>query len=160
MHLGKKTMERLSPPSKVHGVELSCCWRCWPWLLIKMVDVGRFFHCVVTMLLFVVNKYLGKNTLGLCNCLALLKLSSAVISAHLGILSATVFPVLFAVHSFSRVQLFSIPRTAARQASLPFTISLNLLRLISIESVMSSNHLILSSLSLPAFNLSQNQDLV
>ena len=132
--------------------DLGCLLRWWM--------SGRFFHHVVRMLLFVVNKYLGKNTLGLCNCLALLKVSSAVISAHLGILSATVFPVLLAVHSFSRVQLFSIPRTAARQASLPFTISLNLLRLISIESVMSSNRLILSSLSLPAFNLSQNQDLV
>ena len=35
------------------------------------------------------------------------------------------------------------PRTAAHQASLSFTISLGLLILMSIESVMSSNHLIL-----------------
>ena len=34
------------------------------------------------------------------------------------------------------------PWTAARQASLSFTISLSLLRLMSIESVMPSNHLI------------------
>ena len=33
--------------------------------------------------------------------------------------------------------------TAARQASLPFTISLSLLKLMSLESVMPSNHLIL-----------------
>ena len=84
------------------------------------------------MLLFVVNKYLAKNTLGLCNYLVLLKASSAVISAHLGILSATVFTALL-VQSLSRVQLFSIPRTAACQASLSFTISLNLVKLTSIE---------------------------
>ena len=94
---------------------------------------GRFFHHVVMMLLFVVNKYLAKNTLGLCNYLVLLKASSAVISAHLGILSATVFTALLVVQSLSRVQLFSIPRTAARQASLSFTISLNLVKLTSIE---------------------------
>ena len=35
------------------------------------------------------------------------------------------------------------PRTAARQASLSITISQSLLKLMSIESVMSSNHLVL-----------------
>ena len=39
--------------------------------------------------------------------------------------------------------LFVIPWTAACLASLSFTISLNLLKLMSIESVMPSNHLIL-----------------
>ena len=43
----------------------------------------------------------------------------------------------------SHVQLFAIPWTAAHQASLSFTISWNLLKLMSIESVMLSNHLIL-----------------
>ena len=47
------------------------------------------------------------------------------------------------VQSLSRVQLFVTPWTAARQASLFFTISRSLLRLMSIESVMPSNHLIL-----------------
>ena len=41
------------------------------------------------------------------------------------------------------VQLFATPWTAARQASLSFTISRSLLKLTSIESVMPSNHLIL-----------------
>ena len=40
------------------------------------------------------------------------------------------------------VQLFAIPWTAAYQASLLFTISRSLLKLMSIESVMPSNHLI------------------
>ena len=39
--------------------------------------------------------------------------------------------------------LFATPWTAARQASLSFTISLSLLKLMSTESVMPSNHLIL-----------------
>ena len=48
------------------------------------------------------------------------------------------------VQSLSRVWLFVTPWTAARQASLSITNSQSLLRLVSIESVMPSNHLILS----------------
>ena len=44
---------------------------------------------------------------------------------------------------FSRVWFFEPPWTAACQASLSFTISQSLLKLMSIESVMPSNHLIL-----------------
>ena len=47
------------------------------------------------------------------------------------------------VQSLSHVQLFATPWTAARQASLSITNSRNLLKLMSIESVMPSNHLIL-----------------
>ena len=43
----------------------------------------------------------------------------------------------------SRVQLFVTPWTAAHQASLSITNSWNLLKLMSIESVIPSNHLIL-----------------
>ena len=46
--------------------------------------------------------------------------------------------------SLSRVWLFAIPWTAARQASLSITDSWSLLKLMSTESVMPSNHLILS----------------
>ena len=46
------------------------------------------------------------------------------------------------VQSLSHVQLFAIPWTAARQASLSITNSWSLLKLLSIESVMPSNHLI------------------
>ena len=55
------------------------------------------------------------------------------------------FPkVLFSsVQSLSCVWLFVIPWTAAHQASLSITNSQNLLKLMSIESVMSSSHLIL-----------------
>ena len=51
--------------------------------------------------------------------------------------------VLSSVQSLSRVRLFATPWTAARQASLSITNSWSLLKLMSIESVMPSNHLIL-----------------
>ena len=44
--------------------------------------------------------------------------------------------------SLSPVQLFVTPWTVARHASLSFTISWSLLKLISIESVMTSNHFV------------------
>ena len=47
------------------------------------------------------------------------------------------------VESLSRVRLFATPWTAARQASLSTTNSQSLLKLVSIESVMPSNPLIL-----------------
>ena len=47
------------------------------------------------------------------------------------------------VQSFSQVRLFGTPCTAARQASLSITNSQSLLKLMSIESVMPSHHLIL-----------------
>ena len=47
------------------------------------------------------------------------------------------------VQSLSRVQLFVTPWTAARQAFLSITISQSLLKLMPIESLMPSNHLIL-----------------
>ena len=47
------------------------------------------------------------------------------------------------VQSLSLVRLFVTPWTAACQASLSFTVSLSLLKLMSIESAMTSNHLIL-----------------
>ena len=47
------------------------------------------------------------------------------------------------VQLLSHVQLFAIPWAAACQASLSITDSWSLLKLMSIESVMTSNHLIL-----------------
>ena len=59
--------------------------------------------------------------------------------------SAILFPTTLdvVVQSLSHAQLFVTPWTAAHQASLSFTISHSLLKLMSIESVMPSNHLIL-----------------
>ena len=57
--------------------------------------------------------------------------------------SVLVDTAVAAVQELSRVRLFATPWTAARQASLSFTISQSLLKLMSIESVMPSNQLIL-----------------
>ena len=51
--------------------------------------------------------------------------------------------VFSSVQSLSRVQLFATPWIIAHQASLSVTNSWSLLKLMSIESVMLSNHLIL-----------------
>ena len=53
------------------------------------------------------------------------------------------FMIVVVVQLPSCVQLFATPMTAALQASLSFTISWSLLRFMSIELVMLSNHLIL-----------------
>ena len=60
--------------------------------------------------------------------------------------------IVVVVQSLSRVQLFATAWTAARQASLSFTISQTLLKLLSIKSVMPFSHLILccSLLLLPS----------
>ena len=51
--------------------------------------------------------------------------------------------VVVVVQLLNRVQLFATPWTAARQAPLSSTISQSLLKLMSIESVMPSNHFVL-----------------
>ena len=65
--------------------------------------------------------------------------------------------VAVVVQLLSCVQLCATPQPAALEVSLTFTIAWSLLKLMSIESVMPSTHLILSSPSLPAFILSQHQ---
>ena len=64
-----------------------------------------------------------------------------VLSGSSFLLSRMRFRVQF--HSLSRVWLFATPWTAAQQASLSTTNSQSLLKLMSIESVIPSNHLIL-----------------
>ena len=62
-----------------------------------------------------------------------------VLSSWLG--SATKANIVAVVQSLSHVQVFSTPWTAAHQASLSFIISSSLLKFMSIESGMLSNHL-------------------
>ena len=61
---------------------------------------------------------------------------------------------MHSVQSLSRVRLFAAPWTAAHQASLSFTIFQTLLKLMSIESAMPSDYLILCHLffSCPQFS--------
>ena len=64
-------------------------------------------------------------------------------STFFGIIIQPHLLFLSSVQLLSHVQLFAIPWTAARQASLSITNSPSLLKLMSIKSVMTSNHLIL-----------------
>ena len=77
-------------------------------------------------------------------------LSNHFILCHPLLLLPSIFPrislfqcIVVVVQSSSHVQLFTTPLTAAHQSSLSFSISRNLFRLMCIESVMPSNHLIL-----------------
>ena len=78
----------------------------------------------------------------------------------------TVDSCSFIVWSLSHVQLFATQWTAARQASLPFTISWSLLKLMSIESVKPSNHpilcrpLLLSPLVFPSIRVFSNESVL
>ena len=67
----------------------------------------------------------------MCECIS-------SVDGHLGC-----FHIFSSVQSLSRVQLFATPWTAARQASLSITNSWSSPKLMSNESVMPSNHLIL-----------------
>ena len=62
---------------------------------------------------------------------------------HTFIISCSDFIALLLFSHSHHVWLFVTPWTAAHQASLSFTISWSLLKLMSTESVMPSNHLIL-----------------
>ena len=66
-----------------------------------------------------------------------------VIGTHYLIISHFLFYTCIVLQLLSHVRLFATPWTSAHQASLSFTISWSLLKLMSIESVMQSNHLIL-----------------
>jgi len=57
--------------------------------------------------------------------------------------NASLLDLLRSVQSLSRVRFFATPWTAAHQAFLSITNSQSLLKLMSIQSVMPSNHLIL-----------------
>ena len=60
---------------------------------------------------------------------------------------------IVAAQSLSRVQLLAVPWTVALQASLSFTISWNLLKLMSIELMVPSNHLMLCTLNLSQYQV-------
>ena len=70
--------------------------------------------------------------------------SSSAITMGGGVLQYGEPPLTFQLSSaqkLSRIQLFGTPRTAAHQAFLSIANSWSLLRLMSIKSVMPSNHL-------------------
>ena len=62
---------------------------------------------------------------------------------HLPVAQHTLAPTGILLFSFEVVSDFAIPCTAARQTLLSFTVSQSLLKFMSLELVMPSNHLIL-----------------
>ena len=78
-----------------------------------------------------------------------LKAEYSIMSTHILLVCSSIdgcsgcLQVSISVQTLSRVRLFATPWTAACQASLSITNSLSLIKLMSIESVMPSNHLIL-----------------
>ena len=124
------------------------------------------FHCVTCTSYIILTAYLLANKLCACLCTKSQKcwacnffyLNDITPDAPYGCLLFTIqvsgqLLLLFAIfQSLSCVRLFVTPWTAAHQASLSFTISQSLLKLMPIESVMPSNHLILycSLLLLPS----------
>ena len=58
-------------------------------------------------------------------------------------ISQKYFPLVVVVQSLSHVRFLATPWTVAHQASLSITISWSLLKRMSIESMMPSNHLVL-----------------
>ena len=68
---------------------------------------------------------------------------SVVLVYHLGHSFPCCFFLCLVVQSLSCVRLFATPCTTAHQASLSFTISWSFFKLMPIELVMPSNHLIL-----------------
>ena len=100
--------------------------------------------------------------------LSLLCRSAWVLLGHLEFGNLTLLQAVILFYFFcswccsvAKSCLFATPRTAACQTSLSSTISQSLLKFMSPESVMLSNHLILCrpSPSPPALNLSQHQGL-
>ena len=88
-------------------------------LIYKVFQKQYYIHICIQIYIYIILKW---NT-GICN----------------NLMRETVF----VAQLLSHVWLFATPWTAPCQASRSFTISQNLLKLMSIESVMPSNHLIL-----------------
>ena len=83
-------------------------------------------------------------------------------NVKINIISTWAYKFVAVVHSLSCVWLFETPWTIAHQAPLSSTVSQSLLNLMTVESVMLSNHLTISPSATPspfAINLPQHQGL-
>ena len=105
-----------------------------------MAQLGdRYWRCFITLIQSV--QFTQSWSLLKLMSVELVMPSNYLILCYRLLLLPSVFPS--SVQSLSYVRLFATPWTAVHQASLSITNSQNLLSLMSIESVMPSNHLIL-----------------
>ena len=111
-----------------------------PWMLIFqwILRIDWFDLLAVQGLIHVKSQYLTQHQ-QLCQSESLnLLILATVLNLQIARIMISVV-----VHLLCCIWAFATPRTAENQASLSFTISQSLLRLMSIESVMPSSHLIL-----------------
>ena len=112
--------------------------------------LSNILLCICTTLLY---PFLCQRTFRLLPCLGYCKQSCSEHRIHISFLimffseymprSGIAESSISSVQLLSCVRLFATPWTAAHQASLSVTNYQSLLKLVSIESVMPSNHLIL-----------------
>ena len=108
-----------------------------------MVYTGVSLQATQALTLYdCLNNNQNSSTVGIIECSRKDQLLLKVLSSHVFLFSATFHPIS-SVQSINDVRLFVTPWTAAGQASLCITNSWSLLRLMSTESVMPSNDLIL-----------------
>ena len=116
-------------PRRLSGIESFCTCR----LRRGVIGRWRIEKCFMWLHFISLTLYIFRGALSTFTVLSTLVIIS-------------LFQFLCSVQSLSQVQPFATPWTAARQASLSITNSRSLLKLMSIESVMPSNHLILCHL--------------
>ena len=124
--------------------KLISCYSLWFYNIFQVWNCLFFVVCArcLCSCCFFCPKWL----LGISNCLFLPICQGHLMGTLFVKFFCTFLPIgmeLSSVQSHSHIRLFVTPWTAAHQVSLSLTNSRNLLRLISIESVMPSNHLIL-----------------
>ena len=89
------------------------------------------------------NDWADPKTCGCPNCKASIRASHEITDTTVNTCMTHIcYTYVAVIQSLSRIRLFATPWTAARQASLSITNSQGLLKLMCIESVMPSNHLI------------------
>ena len=117
------------------------------WQVCEENPVCQWWKCKMLQLLWkTVQRFLKKLKFELPYDLAILLLGihpQELKSGSQRDISGPMFTVSQSVQPLSHIQLFVIPWTAAYQACLSITSSRSWLKLMSIESVMPSNHLIL-----------------
>ena len=126
-----------STPRRPNGPTLTYICGCWKNHSFDYLNISNPFFISISV--FASNIYFLFFSF-LFPSLHMLPIYSCMLST-LSIIAPSIF-IILAVQFLSHVRVFATPWTAANQASLSFIISWNLLKLMSIESAIPSNHLV------------------